>query len=181
MQAFASTGPPPYVGQSDPVRFSFNPAHWVWSLEEWAPAPFGFRGRFLVPHPSLDGLNADPAAGPFVSPPSLAPAAAARPLDGLDGPVSGLAYDAATDRFAVTTAHGVSIVDGDLTRAAGHVVVDPAFSVDLGAFADAAFLDSHTVIAVSENKSYVVLRENAKADAVGHRTGSSSSPARSTR
>jgi len=39
VQAFASTGPPPYMGQSDPVRFSFNPRNWVWSLEEWALHP----------------------------------------------------------------------------------------------------------------------------------------------
>src|SRR5512139_1233253 len=25
VQAFASTGPPPYMGQGDPIRFSFNP------------------------------------------------------------------------------------------------------------------------------------------------------------
>ncbi len=35
VQAFASTGPPPYVGQSDPVRFSFNPRYSIWSLEEY--------------------------------------------------------------------------------------------------------------------------------------------------
>jgi len=43
--------------------------------------------------------------------------------------------------------------------------VDPGFSVDLGRFAGAAFLDSQTVMAVGENKSYVVLRENDQADA----------------
>ena len=32
VQAFAATGPPPFMGQGDPVRFSFNPTHWVWSL-----------------------------------------------------------------------------------------------------------------------------------------------------
>jgi disulfide bond formation protein DsbB len=152
------------VGQSDPVRFSFNPAHWVWSLGEWAPAPIGLRGRYLVPHPSLDGVNADPAAGPFASLPVLGPATAASSLPGLDGPVSGLAYDAATGRFAVSTRHGVWIVSGDLSRPVEHVVVDPTFSVDLGEFGDTAFLDSRTVMAVSENKSYVILREDAKAD-----------------
>ena len=48
VQAFASTGPPPYMGQGDPVRFSFNPAHWVWSLEEWRPAPISLRGRWAM-------------------------------------------------------------------------------------------------------------------------------------
>jgi hypothetical protein len=140
VQAFASTGPPPYVGQSDPVRFSFNPAHWVWSLEEYAPAPFGLRGRFLVPRPDSSRLDANPASGPFAHPALLGPVASAGRLPDLDGPVSGLAYDATSDRFLVTTDHGVALVDGAISRTLGRVTVDPSFSVDLARFGDAAFL-----------------------------------------
>ena len=164
VQAFASTGPPPYVGQSDPVRFSFNPSHWVWSLEEWAPVPVGLRGRFLVPHPSLEGIDPDPAHGPFDS---IAPLGAVRTrgrLPPLESAVTGLAYDPGSGRFAVTTAHGIALVDGSATRALGRVVVDPNYSVDLATFGDGAVLDDGTVLAVSENKSYVVVRENARAD-----------------
>ena len=78
-----------------------------------------------------------------------------------------LAYDAATDRFLLTTQNGIYITDGALGRVVRCTVVDPGFSVDLGRFAGAAFLDSQTVMAVGENKSYVVLRENDEADA-GH-------------
>lgn len=166
LQAFASTGPPPYVGQSDPVRFSFNPAHWVWSLEEYAPAPFSMRGRFLVPRPDSSGLDPDPASGPFVRPLPLGPAAPAGRLSGLDAPVSGLAYDPASDRFLVTTDHGVALVDGALSRSFGRVVVDPNYSVDLARFGDAAFLEGGQILALSENKSYLVLREHAQADPV---------------
>ncbi|WP_104696841.1 MULTISPECIES: disulfide bond formation protein B [unclassified Helicobacter] len=35
LQAFVSTGIPPYLGQGDPVRFSFNPKNVVWSTEGW--------------------------------------------------------------------------------------------------------------------------------------------------
>ncbi len=45
VQAFASTGPPPYLGQSDPVRFSFNPRHWAWSTDEWSLARISLRGK----------------------------------------------------------------------------------------------------------------------------------------
>ena len=56
VQAFASTGPPPFMGQGDPVRFSFNPAHWVLSTEEWSPdTPITWRGRWAVDKPTLDG------------------------------------------------------------------------------------------------------------------------------
>ncbi len=58
-------GPPPYVGQSDPVRFSWNPKHWVWSMEEWHTVPVGWRGRFSIPRPDPAGVNMDPAAGPI--------------------------------------------------------------------------------------------------------------------
>jgi hypothetical protein len=41
------------------------------------------------------------------------------------------------------------------------MVVDPLFSVDLARFVAGTFLDSHTVMAVSDNKSFVVLRETS--------------------
>jgi disulfide bond formation protein DsbB len=166
LQAFASTGPPPFVGQSDPVRFSFDPAHWVWSLEEYAPVPLGLRGRFLVPRPDTTHVDPDPARGPFAAPVLLGPAVALGHLRDLDGPVSGLAYDAARDRFVVATDHGITLFDGTLSRRLGHVVVDPDFSVDLARFGDVALLEDGQILAISENKSYVVLREDSTADAV---------------
>jgi disulfide bond formation protein DsbB len=165
VQALASTGPPPYMGQGDPVRFSFNPTHWVWSLEEWSPAPVSLRGRWAIEKPALAGLAADPAAGPLANLPVLPVREQKRIALPLRGKVSDLAYDAATNRFVLTTGSGVYITDGSLGRLVRYTVVDPGFSVDLGRFAGAAFLDSRTVIAVGENKSYVVLRENDQADA----------------
>jgi disulfide bond formation protein DsbB len=165
VQAFASTGPPPYMGQGDPVRFSFNPKYWVWSLEEYSSAPVALRGRWSIEKPSVAGLLADPGAGPFGAIPALT-VASRKPLGlPLEGAPTDLAYDAATDRFLVTTARGLYITDGTLGRVLRYTIVDPGFSVDLGRFAGAAFLDGGTVMAVSENKSFVVLRENDKADA----------------
>lgn len=165
VQAFASTGPPPYVGQSDPVRFSFNPQRWVWSLGEFEPAPISLRGRWAVERPDVTAVDPDPAKGPL-------PALARRKIVeqrqltlGLRGSVTDLAYDAITDRFLVTTESGVYLTDGALGKVVRYTIVDPLFSVDLGRFAGAAFLDSHTVMAISENKSYVTLRESDTADA----------------
>ena len=165
VQAFASTGPPPYMGQSDPIRFSFNPAHWHWSLEEWSPAPISLRGRWSIGKPSLDGLDPSPAAGPLQGLPTLAVARTATLPAAIPRPITDLAYDAASDRFLVTTAQALYVVDGALQQVLRHTVIDPAFSVDLARFTGAAFLDAHTVMALSENKSYVVLRENDQADA----------------
>ncbi len=165
VQAFASTGPPPFMGQGDPIRFSFNPTNWVWSLEEWSPAPISLRGRWAIGKPSLDGLDADPARGPLGTLPALRADRQLRMSLPLNGPVTDLAYEAGTDRFLVTTEQGLYITDAAFSRAARHTIVDTGFSVDLARFGGAAFLGRDTVLAVSENKSWVALKENDRADA----------------
>ena len=166
VQAFASTGPPPYMGQSDPVRFSFKPRYWVWSTEEWAPAPISRRGRWAIERPSLDGLATNPAEAPITTTGTLDVSRRLEVRLPTADSVTDLVYDPASDRFAVTTAHGVYILDGTLERVLRHTVVDPGFSVDMDEFAGAAFLDPHTVLALARNKSYVVLREAERADPV---------------
>lgn len=159
VQAFASTGPPPFVGQADPVRFSFNPAYWVWSLDEYHSRPVSLRGRWAIQKPDVALADPDPGRGPFRDLPRLAVVERRRLDLGVRGSPTGLAYDEPTDRFVLTTEHGVYLTDGALTQVVRGAVVDPLFAVDLGRFAGAVFLDSRTVAAVSENKSYVVLRE----------------------
>jgi disulfide bond formation protein DsbB len=167
VQAFASTGPPPFVGQSDPIRFSFNPRHWVWSLDEYSPSPVSLRGRWAIEKPGVAALSNEPGAGPLRNLPVLSVKEQRRLALPLRGTVTDLACDAASDRFLVTTQNGIYITDGALRSVVRHTVVDPGFAVDLGRFAGAAFLEPQTVMAVGENKSYVVLRANDRAD-VGH-------------
>ena len=160
VQAFASTGPPPFLGQSDPVRFSFNPRHWVWSTGELEPAPIRLRGRWAVEKPDVSLADPNPATGPLRGLPSLAIATRRSLGLTLRGTPSGLAYDTATDRYLLTTQTGMYLVNGALDRVEKHTIVDPLFSVDLARFVGALFLDSHTVMAVSDNKSFIVLRES---------------------
>ena len=164
VQAFASTGPPPYMGQSDPVRFSFSPRNWVWSTEEWTPSPVSLRGRWAIEKPDVALASIDPASSPLANVPVLPAARRENLALPLDGPITDLAYDAATDRFLVTTEKGIYITDGSFGRVLRHTVVDTGFSVDLARLAAGTFLEPNTVMAVSENKSYIVLRENDKAD-----------------
>jgi disulfide bond formation protein DsbB len=164
-QAFASTGPPPFVGQSDPVRFSFNPRYWVWSMDEFSSARISLRGRWNVELPDVTTADPSPDNGPLRNPPPLA-VADRRALNlGLNGTPTDLAYDAATNRFLLTTEHGVYLADAPLQRVEKYTVVDPLFAVDLGRFAGAAFLDGNRLLAVTENKSYVILKESATGDA----------------
>ncbi len=165
VQAFASTGPPPFMGQSDPVRFSFSPKHWVWSTEEWKPAPISLRGRWSIDPPQLAGLSSDPARGPLVNLPVLPVARRLRIGLPLNGTPTDLAYDPATAQFLVTTQHGLYLADDTLATMKRYTIVDPGYSVDLGTFAGAAFLDKGALLAVGENKSFVVVRPNDKADA----------------
>lgn len=164
-QALMSTGPPPYMGQSDPVRFSFQPSTWVWSLEEWHPIPLGWRGRYDVEAPSLDGLTGDPARGPLAG---LEPLPVLRELKlgaSLGGELSDLAYDATGDRFlAVTESHGVFLLDGALTGVLRRTRLDPYFSVDLGRQVGAAFVDAGSLLTLGHNKSWVLLEPKDAAD-----------------
>lgn len=165
VQAFASTGPPPYAGQSDPIRFSFNPKHWVWSLDEWSLLPMSLRGRWSIEKPAVAALPGDPGSGPLRNLPALAIKEQKRIAVALRGTTTDLAYDAGTDRFLLTTQSGIYLMDGTLSRVLRYTIVDPGFSIDLGQFAGAAFLDSKTVMALGENKSFTILHENDGADA----------------
>jgi hypothetical protein len=168
VQAFASSGPPPYVGLGDPIRFSPNPRSWVWSADAWRHVPLSLRGRWAIEKPAVPAVTADPGQGPFGSLPVLTVKEQRTLSLPLRGAPTDLAYDSQSDSFLLTTQHGVYLTDGALGSVRRHTVVDPGFSVDLGRFAGAAFLGPDTVIAVTENKSYVVLRENGQADAAAN-------------
>jgi len=168
VQAFASTGPPPYMGQGDPIRFSFNPRNWVWSLEEWSPSPISLRGRWGIEKPSAASISGDPAAGPLADLPVMQVTRQSRLGTPVDGAVTGFAHEEETDRFLVTTGRGIYIFDGDPDRVVRRATIDPGFSVDLARFGGAAFLEPGVVMAVSENKSFVILRENDEADAAAN-------------
>jgi disulfide bond formation protein DsbB len=160
IQAFAAVGPPPFMGQGDPVRFSFSPRHWVWSLEEWAPAPISWRGRYGVEKPGLVGLGTDWRQGPIVGVQPLPVKRHLRVSAALNGGVTGLAADPASTEFVVTTdAHGVYVLDGDLARVQRFTVLDPGFSVDIGPLTGATFVAPRTFLVLGHNKSFVLLEE----------------------
>ncbi len=157
LQAFASTGPPPWFGQGDPVRLSWNPKHWVWSFEELEPYQISLRGSWTIPTPDPASADPDPQHGPLAGLPGIAVSGWERIGVSLNGAVSGLARDSATGRFLVTTdRYGVYLLDSTLSRVVHHVVMDPGFSVDLSPFAGAAFLGD-TLAVLSTNKSWALL------------------------
>ena len=163
LQAFVTTGPPPYMGQGDPVRFSLDPGRWVWSMEELSGS-ISLRGSWTIPKPDVAGVDAGPAGGPLANLPTLAVSGWERVGGPRAGALTGLAYDPAGDRYlAVDDRYGVSLLDGTLTNVVHRVVIDPSYSVDLSPFTGAAFLGD-TLAVLSTNKSYVLLRPDADAD-----------------
>jgi hypothetical protein len=164
LQAFATTGPPPFIGQGDPVRFSFNPRRWVWMLEE-LEGRISLRGSWTIPAPDPDAADPDPAHGPLEALPSLPVHGWEQIHASLDGRLTGLARDPATGRFlAVTDRYGVYLLDSALSGVVHHVVLDPGYSIDLSPLAGAAFLGGDTLAVLSTNKSWVLLRPDPEAD-----------------
>ncbi len=164
LQALASTGPPPWFGQGDPVRLSWNPKHWVWSFEELAPYYISLRGSWTIPRPDPAAADPDPAHGPLAGLPVLPISAWERIGVPLNGTVSGFARDSATGRFLVATdRYGVYLLDSTLGHVLHQVVMDPAFSVDLSPLAGAAFLGGDTLAVLSTNKTWALLMPSVAA------------------
>lgn len=166
LQAFVTTGPPPFLGQSDPVRFSWNPRHWVWMWREPWRGPVSLRGSWDVPRPdpARTAVDADPSGGPLLGLPVLNVVRWERVTAQLRGALTDLARDPVSGRFLATTdRHGVWLLDPTLARVEKYVRLDPFFAVDLGHLVGAAFLGD-TLVVGTVNKSYVLLREDPQAD-----------------
>jgi disulfide bond formation protein DsbB len=164
LQAFASTGPPPFFGQGDPVRLSWNPKRWVWSFEELDPPYISLRGSWTIPTPDPAAADPDPTHGPLANLPALAVSGWERVAVPLNGTLSGFARDSETGRYlAVTDHYGVYLLDSTLTTVLHHVVLDPGFSIDLTRLSGAAFLGD-TLAVMSTNKSWALLQPVPHAD-----------------
>ncbi|NJD11893.1 MAG: disulfide bond formation protein B, partial [Gemmatimonadetes bacterium] len=167
VQAFASTGPPPFIGQGDPIRLSLNPGHWVWSLGE-LEGSVSWRGSWTIPQPDPAAVEADPdpAHGPLAGLPVLGIQGWV-PIryDGFTGRLTDFAYatGGANLALAVTDDFGVYLLDGTLSRVLHRVVLGQGFSIDLSPLAGAVFVGD-TLAVVATNKSYVLLRPDSAAD-----------------
>ena len=165
LQAFASTGPPPFIGQADPLRFSLNPRHWVWEMRELR-GRMSLRGSWDIPEPDPTTVDADPTNGPLANLPSLSVAAWEQVEAPLDGALSDFAHDPVSGNYLVVTDRfGVYLLDSTLTRVVHRVTIDKGYSIDLTPLVGAVFLGTDTLAVLSTNKSYVLLHPDPNADA----------------
>jgi disulfide bond formation protein DsbB len=166
-QAFITTGPPPFLGQADPVRMSLNPRRWVWMNEELRGRA-SLRGAWTIPAPDPAAVDPDPASGPLADLPTLPIAGWEQVRVPLNAPLADLALgvpapDGRGRALAVTDAWGVYLLDSAYSTVLHHVVLDRAFAVDLTPLAGAALLGD-TLAVLSTNKSYVLLAPDPAAD-----------------
>ncbi len=185
VQAFISTGPPPFLGQGDPIRMSLDPEQWVWSMGEYR-GPLGWRGSWAVerPDPAEPAVDPDPANGPLAGLETLPVERRARITAPVDGRITGLAVAPAPSVLGdeepapeaspghprgvllTTDDFGVYVLDGALTTVLHHVAIDPGFSIDVTPLAGTAFLGPDTLAIGTVNKSYLLLRPDPDADPV---------------
>lgn len=166
LQAFITTGPPPFMGQSDPLRFSWDPSRWVWLMDDELDGAVSLRGSWAVPEPepASAGVDGDPTTGPLSGLRELSVLGWETVGAPLHGRMTDLVRDPVTGRFlAVTDRHGVYVLDPTLQRIEHGVTLDRHFAVELTALAGAAFVGD-TLAAVSTNKSYVLLRADPETD-----------------
>jgi disulfide bond formation protein DsbB len=166
VQAFITTGPPPFMGQADPVRFSLNPRHWVWMYNDEVAGRISLRGSWTIPRPDPAALDVDPepAGGPLADLPTLPVRDWERIAPTLDGRLTGFARDPQTGRFLGTTERfSVYVLDSARTRVEHRVELDHQYSIDLTPLAGAAFMGD-TLALLATNKSYVLLRPDTLAD-----------------
>jgi hypothetical protein len=166
IQAFVTTGPPPFMGQADPLRFSWNPSRWVWLADDELGGAISLRGSWTVPAPDPGAIevDADPRRGPLANVPTLPVERWDSVTAQLEGRLTDLAYDAGAERFlAVTEGHRVYVLDSSLSRIEHQVALDPHFAVELTPLAGATFIGD-TLVAMATNKSYSLLRIDPDTD-----------------
>ena len=168
VQAFASTGPPPFMGQGDPVRFSLlAEALGVVARGMVAGADLALAGA--VGDRQAESRRAPDRPGRGADCRACQTRGGDGPAEAIGFPLSGTPTDflPRPDHEPVPrddAARGLP-ADETLAKLNRHTVVDAGYAVDLGRFAGAAFVDKEMVLAVGENKSYVVLAPTDKADA----------------
>lgn len=173
IQAFVSTGPPPYWGQGDPIRYNWNPKYTVWSADSWNEMKFpnDFLGKRAVKFPDL---ALKPASGfEFSTDYKNSPLVVGKELKILDkkdlgflvnSPISDLNYK--DGKMLVSTEnYALYITDKDLKKINSYFVLDQYFSATVEKFAGANFINNFIRV-MGINKTSVDVKEEPNADPV---------------
>ncbi|WP_104713081.1 disulfide bond formation protein B [Helicobacter cetorum] len=170
IQAFFSTGPFPYIGQSDPVRFSWNLKEAVWSMENWGDLKFprSVLGRRDVGKPTK--LSALPKDNDY----QHSPLEITKTLEiekkevlslKLNGAITDLSFNE-ENAILITENQGLYLVSNDLKTIHSHMVLDSYYSATVGSFVGADFNEDENIVIMGNNKTSVEITPNKNANAL---------------
>ncbi|GAA7734793.1 disulfide bond formation protein B [Helicobacter pylori] len=169
VQAFISTGPFPYIGQSSPVRFSWSLKESVWSMENWNHLfPRSVLGRRDVGEPlKLSALpkDNDYERSPLEITKTLKIGKKEELFLKLNGAITDLSFN--EDRAILTTENqGLYLVSNDLKTIHSHMVLDSYYSATVGSFVGADFNEDENIVIMGNNKTSVEITPNKNANAL---------------
>ncbi|WP_028116883.1 disulfide bond formation protein B [Ferrimonas senticii] len=155
VQAFTQTGPFPFIGQSDPVRMSFNPETIIWSTSKWPAFDKGsVRGAYSIAKPDFAEMTADSNTKVATDATVAATDSIKLPAQ-IEGVATGISYNPNSQLFAVVTSDNwVYFLDKSLQNVLAQVRIDAAFSVEISNLAGVAFDGDNSVILSADHKSF---------------------------
>lgn len=171
-QAFVSTGVPPYIGQSNPVRFSLSPKYNIWSTDGWKGnwQNISFLGVRDVKAPDYAFAPADKKLGivfdnesknsPFASIDRELKILAQRDI-AFDKPINTLAY--INGEFVVSSKFDVAFLDKDFNVKEGFVI-DPCFAATIDPIIGIIPYMQDKYLLMGSNKTFLRFGKNPEAN-----------------
>lgn len=172
VQAFVSTGPPPFWGQGDPVRFSWNPKNIIWSADSWddmryIQSFFGKRRTISEPDMPLNPANnftfdRNFENAPFVVNQTLNIADKKEINFDMIAPAIDFSYK--NGKYLISTQNGgFYITDADLNLQSSFLL-DKYFSATVTDFAGAQYINDEVIRIMGSNKTSIDVKEDPNAD-----------------
>lgn len=158
VQAFISSGPPPFVALGDPVRMSSSPSNWTWSMQHWA---FKIKTRPSIDSPMLVKHDGDSKSAPINYSKMLKSNGNMMVEFKTKEPLIGIDYKDGT--YALLDSSW-TIYSSKNLKDEEHVRVDDLYSIDLSNPV-AVTLVNGSISAIANNKSYMTVIKNSHADA----------------
>lgn len=156
VQAFTQTGPFPYIGQSDPVRMTFDSNKTIWSTANWPTlSKLSARGAYSIEKPDFAAMTKDDATKVTANGELTALESVTLPAD-IFGLATGISYNPQSQLFAVVTSNNwVYFLNAELTEILAKVQIDAAFSAEISNLAGVTFDGQTSVLVTADHKSFV--------------------------
>ncbi len=173
IQAFTQVGPPPFIGHSDPVRFSWTPKNWDWSTKNWNGLlkPFSLRGNYSIERPYFKH-DVRRKIAMFQSGDDLVKVKDITLPSNIRGEIRDIDYHVESKHFAIVTdKFYLYLLDENLENILYYVRIDPLYSIDIKSLVGVSFISPRRIMVIGFNKSFVIIRINDRAKIVDQYAG----------